>query len=215
MIEALIVVMIVGLLAVMIFFTAKFQLAKGRDARRKSDLAKIQRALEDYMNDRNCYPNPEEIATDYKICRGGFSPYLSQLPCDPINNSNFNYFYSCSSNETCKSWYKIYIKLENAEDPAITKAGCTSGCGPGGNYNYWGASPNMNRVEQIRGEEDWWPSFPLQGGCIEGRYYGCFNGECIYLGTSPSCWPNFCSDNCDNSCKDKNTGEFINNCVNE
>jgi len=172
MIELLIVVATIGILGAMAIFAAKLQIAKGRDARRKSDLAKIQKALEDYMNDHGCYPNPSEIVDDEKskICQKNFSPYLAQLPCDPINSPYFNYFYSYNAAETsCKSWYKIYARLEYTKDPIIKKvkcggeaAGCPGGgCGPGCNYNYWVASPNMNKVEQTEGEL-WWP--PIGGG---------------------------------------------------
>ena len=162
MIELLIVVATIGILGAMAIFAAKSQIAKGRDARRKSDLAKIQKALEDYMNDHGCYPDSLECGTD-------FSPYLTAIPCDPINSSYFNYFYSYNAAEGCKSWYKIYARLEYPKDPIIKKvkcggeaAGCPGGgCGPGCHYNYWVASPNMNKVEQTAGEL-WWP--PVGGG---------------------------------------------------
>ncbi|MGB9706949.1 MAG: type II secretion system protein GspG [Microgenomates group bacterium] len=164
MIELLIVVATIGILGTMAIFTALNQIAKGRDGRRKADLAKIQKALEDYMNDNGCYPERTEITEDLPIqsviCKKSFSPYLTELPCDPINNTYYNYFYSYDSNQTCKSWYKIYAKLENTKDPIIAQAGCAGGCGPSGNYNYWVSSPNMNKVEQTAGEL-WWP--PIAG----------------------------------------------------
>jgi len=162
LIEVLIVIAVVGILAAMALFAARLQIAKGRDARRKADLAKIQKALEDYMNDEGCYPD----SLNLRVCGQDFKPYLSSLPCDPINNNLFNYFYSYNNQEPCKSWYKIYARLEYTKDPVIQKVGCgvggaagcpNGGCGPGCNYNYWVASPNMNKVEQIVGAEDWWP----------------------------------------------------------
>jgi len=155
MIEALIVVATIGILGALAIFAAKLQIAKGRDARRKSDLAKIQKALEDYMNDNGCYPDALSCGVDFK-------PYLSVLPCDPINNSYFNYFYSYDQNESCKSWYKIYTRLEYIKDPIIEKVGCKDGCGPSNNYNYWVSSPNMNKVERAEGEV-WWPEI---GGVV-------------------------------------------------
>jgi type II secretory pathway pseudopilin PulG len=149
MIEALIVVTTIGILGAMVVFATKLQIAKGRDGRRKADLTKIQKALEDYMNDKGCYP-------DILSCGVDFKPYLSLVPCDPINNSYFNYFYSYDQNESCKSWYKIYTRLEYTKDPIIEKVGCKNGCGPSKNYNYWVSSPNVNRVEQTSGEL-WWP----------------------------------------------------------
>jgi len=193
MIEALVIVTAIGILAAMVVFAAKMQITKGRDARRKSDLEKIQKVLEDYMNDNGCYPDSLSCGVDFK-------PYLSVIPCDPINNSYFNYFYSYDGNESCKSWYKIYTKLEYNKDPIIEKVGCKDGCGPSDNYNYWVSSPNMNKAEQTAGEL-WWPEI---GGAVSTPtptstpiptlspgitptstpdynyygYYGCFQGLC-------------------------------------
>ncbi len=151
-IELLIVLTLLGILLVAILFNARQQLAKGRYARRKADLAKIKKSLEDYMNDNGCYPNSLN-------CGDNFSPYLSSIPCDPLNNSSYNYFYSYDGGEACKSWYKLYAKLENTKDVVIKGVGCQSGCGPSGNYNYWIASPNMNEGGQTEGEV-WWPEIP-------------------------------------------------------
>jgi len=157
LIEILIVLAILSLLILLAISAWKTQLIKARDARRKADLAKIKKVLEDYLNDEGCYPNPEKITIDGKICNTSFSPYLSTLPCDPINNNFYNYFYSYDQTETCKTWYKIYARLENSKDPIISKVGCRDGCGPSGNYNYWVSSPNVTQVEQISSAEDWWP----------------------------------------------------------
>lgn len=151
LIELLAVVAILAILILISFYAFKAQLAKGRDAKRKADLAKLQRALEDRLNDAICYP-------DGLVCNADFAPYLPKVPCDPLNNLYFNYFYSFDSAKSCKNWYKIYTKLENEKDPIIAKVGCTGGCGPSGNYNYWVSSPNMNKAAQIHPAEDWWPT---------------------------------------------------------
>lgn len=212
LIEALIATAIIGILSIMAFWGFKYQLAKARDAQRKNDLEKMQKALEDYMNDKGCYPNPDEIR-----CGATFTPYLKTIPCDPLNNSWYNYFYSYDDRETCKSWYKIYVKLENNKDPIIEKVGCGQGCGPSGNYNYWVSSPNMNEVAQTPGE-DWWPpigvspppSSPFPSLSLtpsysptpsfipvpsEGPYYGCFGGICRKI-EGELCTPNYLDPNC-------------------
>lgn len=229
LIELLIVTATIGILVVLSFFTYKTQIAKGRDSKRKSDLAKIQRAFEDYMNDKGCYPNPEEVTTNYKICGQNFSPYLNILPCDPLNNSRHNFFYSYDENQSCKKWYKIYAKLEYEKDPIIEKVGCKEGCGPGNNYNYWVSSPNMMEVAQISPAEDWWPEIigeitppsgvsstptvvssptpsPTPYLICEHGYSYCNNGVCIGPLSSPplSCSVYFCCTlsgcNCQDSC---------------
>jgi len=227
LIELLVVLAIVAVLIVAAIFAFRAQLARARDAKRKADLNKIQNALEDYLNDTGCYPEPEEIATESKICGQSFLPYLSALPCDPVNNDFHNYFYSYDQTEACKSWYKIYTKLENAEDPIITKVGCGDGCGPSGNYNYWVASTNMNQVAQIHPAEDWWPEIggagssgpgasptPTEGAAEPtatppagptptpslppGDYYGCFSGVCRRLLPGEDCSPKYLGyPNCD------------------
>jgi len=164
LIELLVVVAILSLLILAGISTMMTQLTKGRDGKRKADLNKIQKALEDYMNDKNCYPPPAEFTFG-----DSFSPYLTSVPKDPLNNNFYNYFYSYDSTTTCKKWYKIYAKLENTNDPVIKKVDCPppDGCGPSGNYNYWVASPNMNKVAQLPGEL-WWPEIgggmPAPGG---------------------------------------------------
>ena len=106
LIEILVVVAILAILILMALFSYRVQIAKGRDARRKSDLNKMQGAFEDYYNDEGCYPDPGEVAPGVFICQGDFITYLSELPCDPQNDLNHNYFYSYAEEENCKSWYK-------------------------------------------------------------------------------------------------------------
>ncbi|HUS59777.1 MAG TPA: prepilin-type N-terminal cleavage/methylation domain-containing protein [Nevskiaceae bacterium] len=152
LIEIIIVLTILVVLILMAIFAYRGQLAKGRDAKRKADLNKLQNVLEDYLNDYNCYSND-------LVCGADFSPYLPEIPCDPVNDVHYNYFYSNDSGETtCKSWYKIYAKLENEKDPIIAEVGCEGGCGPSGNYNYWVSSPNMPDVNKLDGEI--WPTIP-------------------------------------------------------
>ena len=167
MIELLIVTTIIALFILVAIFAYQLQLAKGRDARRKADLDKLQNVLEDYLNDKICYPDGLTCGSTAGTDMAG---YISEVPCDPINNTYYNYFYSYDGRPevVCKSWYKIYTKLENTKDPIIEKVGCTGGCGPSGNYNYWVSSPNMNQVAPIPLAEDWWPSIagvsPPPGG---------------------------------------------------
>lgn len=151
MIEVLVVLSIVSIFIITGIYALRGQLAKGRDSKRKADLNKIQNALENYLNDNNCYPAELNFGAS-------LSPYMNIVPRDPIKNTSTNYFYSYDSVTTCKKWYKIYAKLENTNDPVIEKVGCAAGCGPyDGIYNYWVSSPNMNQVAQLKPGELWWP----------------------------------------------------------
>lgn len=140
LIELLVVLAILSVFILVGIWAWKKQLMKGRDAKRKADLKKAQNVLEDYFNDNSSYPERLE----------GFQ--------DPINSAYFNYFYSFNYAEARRSWYKIYTRLENEDDPIIAEAGCPSGCGPSDNYNYWVSSANVTQVAQILPAEDWWPS---------------------------------------------------------
>jgi general secretion pathway protein G len=154
LIEVLIVLTILAIFILAALWAYRVQLMKGRDARRKSDLAKIQRVLEDYLNDHVCYP-------DALSCRADFSPYLSQIPCDPINSENHIYSYLVSTDEACKKWYKIFALLEYSKDPIIEKIGCTQEiCGP---FNYVVSSPNIEDLG-LPLEEIFPPVSPTPGG---------------------------------------------------
>ena len=153
LIELLIVVTIVGLLTLLAIWASHLQIMKGRDAKRKADLAKIQKILEDYYNDNNCYP--QALA-----CGNDFLPYLSSVPCDPVNDGrNHIYFYSVSNQGNCKRWYKIFTTLENQKDPILEKIHCTTDtCG---NFNYVVSSANAEILIQQPGE-----FYPPQGGGV-------------------------------------------------
>ncbi len=143
LIELLIVVTIVGMLTLLAIWAFHLQIMKGRDAKRKADLAKLQTTLEDYLNDNDCYPASLE-------CNQDFLPYLSAVPCDPVNSRENIYYYSVSQEGVCKRWYKIFTTLENKKDPIIEKIGCTpSTCGP---FNYLVASANVEILVQQLGE---------------------------------------------------------------
>ena len=156
-IEIMIVVTILAVLILIGIWAYHKQIVKGRDAKRKTDLDKLQNVMEDYLSDAVCYPD-ELYGTE-------LIGYVSEVPRDPINNIFYNYFYSYDENLGCKPWYKIYTKLENEKDPIIEEFGCGpnaecpgGGCGPSCNYNYWVASTNIAEPTQITPAENWWGS---------------------------------------------------------
>lgn len=135
LIEVLIVIAIVAMLITIGLWAYRFQLLKGRDARRKADLNKLGKVFEDYYNDYNCYPErPDQLVPDY----------LSEFPDDPVTREPYEF-----STDGCGA-YRVYAKLDWEQDPAIAEAGCESGCGPGGGttggtcaYNYGVCSSNV------------------------------------------------------------------------
>lgn len=155
LIEVMIVVAIIGMMVLIGIWAYRLQLLKGRDARRKANLAQWQKLLEDYINDNICYPEGLICGPTLTTALEG---YLSEIPCDPINSLNYNYMYTYEMGQGCNKWYKIYTKLENEKDPIIAKVGCKGGCGPSNNYNYWVGSPNVTEVARLPNE--FWPSIP-------------------------------------------------------
>ncbi|QQG44295.1 MAG: prepilin-type N-terminal cleavage/methylation domain-containing protein [Candidatus Roizmanbacteria bacterium] len=164
LLEITIVVALLAVVAavILVILNPWAQIAKSHDAKRKADLAALQKALEEWYNDKGCYPKPDEICYNdpVKVCQTNlgalntrsfvsqicnicgnentppnqspsFSPYLSQLPCDP-KHPNKKYLYevesdpaknkdanppvTCNDNNAditnpCPSWYRIYSEL--------------------------------------------------------------------------------------------------------
>lgn len=135
LIELLIVVSIISLLILAGFFLARNQYVKGRDARRKADIHKIQEAAEEYEKDNDCYPPPPPDPTTDCSPGTGLRPYLSQIPCDIATGST--YYYETDNPSGCGKWYRIFISLDNLNDKDIIPS-----IGPGGKYNFYLASPN-------------------------------------------------------------------------
>lgn len=174
LIELLIVVSIISLLVITGFFLARSQYLKGRDARRKADIHKIQEAVEEYEKDHDCYPQPNLV-----ICQPGTGliPYISKVPCDPATGDK--YYYE-NDNPKCAKWYRIFISLDNQNDKSIL-----SFATPYTKYNFYLASPNAPVPTS---------STPTCGK----NYYGCIGGACVQVGCKangdPVCQPVFYND---------------------
>lgn len=187
--ELIIGLAIVGLLAVLMVLglKPKVQLDKAKDSKRKTDLKRIQTALEDYYNDHNCYPTS-------LVCNDPFNPYLEKIPCDPDGGS-----YSYEVSGDCPQYYRIYAKLKYASDPDIKKVGCESGCGATGQYNYGLSSSNVSLETGMASSPTSTPAPPPPTSPPLGQYYGCFSGICQPL-PGPICSPNYQSKNCYGAC---------------
>lgn len=167
LLELLIVVALIAIIATafLILFNPMQQIFKAQDSKKKSELNVLKNSFEDYYNDKNCYPKPNEVCYDAKdtyalleaitcnICGSqtsplnysNISPYIKSLPCDPKSPAS-NYLYQVDS-LTCPKWFKVYSELGYKNDPIIKDLGCTTeSCGPKPNYGYdFGvASPNID-----------------------------------------------------------------------
>lgn len=111
LVELLIVSSLIAFLAMIGIIYLRSQIFKGNDARRKSDLRRIQLALEEYEKDRDCYP----VASNTSCTPGTFlNPYLEKIPC--AYKSTGSYLYDSEAG-TCPKWYRLFAKLENTSDP--------------------------------------------------------------------------------------------------
>lgn len=138
------------------------QFRKAQDAKRKSDLAQIQRALEAYYQDFGRYPAYTDSGLNtYTINTGdgeesssiewgtSWTPYMDVLPIDP-NSSKF-YVYESDSTNGFQS-YRIYASLDrgtNDPEACSESNGCPNapgGCGiDADSYcNFGLSSPNVS-----------------------------------------------------------------------
>lgn len=178
LIELLVVVAILALLLIIAFWTVSRQIGKARDSRRKSDINRIQVAVEEYEKDNNCYP-PKSLV----VCvpGNGLKPYLNQIPCDPKTGAS--YYYDPDTSKACAKWYRIFAKLENISDPSYTPK-----IGPDGTYSYVQSSPNA-------------PAPYL----FFSSFYGCKGGYCVPLyfdsrRPGAECDPHYSDPTCYNRC---------------
>lgn len=88
LVELLVVIAIIGILASIISVSLTSSRAKGRDAKRVSDIHTIKLAIESYYNDNNSFP-----PCLYGASCGIAPTYLSTIPLDPSNNTT-QYKYS-------------------------------------------------------------------------------------------------------------------------
>lgn len=107
LLELLIVIVIIGILALLILPNITSAPKKARDTKRKTDLAAIQKGLEEYYVDNNAYPAALSALTV------GSAPILKTVPTDPKNTSPYVYVYTPGSGNTT---YTLDACLENDQD---------------------------------------------------------------------------------------------------
>ena len=157
LIELLVVIAIIGILASVGLSTFTSAQTKARDAKRKSNLDQISRALEMYFNDYKKYPDDDTGrikgcgALAAGICTWGISVfsnisvtpntvYMIQLPKDPT--SGLTYYYDAIPTAGVNTKFQLYARLENTQDSAIMALTGPS-CGTGKICNYGVSSTNI------------------------------------------------------------------------
>ncbi len=121
LIELLVVITIIGILAT--FIVASFTSAqrKGRDAKRKSDLDAVRKALEFAKSDSiggAYYPgcnlvNPCPANSTLPLLA---TSYIKAVPTDPSSSAQYSYAAGCTTSY-CATSYTLSACLENANEP--------------------------------------------------------------------------------------------------
>lgn len=120
LVELLVVIAMIGILTSIAIgiLNPGAQLAKGNDSRRKSDLAQISKAIEQYYSDHGRYPGysvnyqiVDDDASVGSIAWGGSWPpsYMDVVPKDPVSSKSYVY-YSDSNGQS----YWLYASLDRA-----------------------------------------------------------------------------------------------------
>lgn len=159
--EVLVVIAFLGILIISVafFIRPSFQIGKGKDAERKSDLKKLATALEDYATDHGCYP----LVANWKE---DLAPYLKPVPKDPQTNQPYTYTFPagevCEKNGATVGVKKFAIFTTLKSETGI---GYVEG-------NYVVTSPN----------------YSLGEGSTSGiGCYACVGGTCTHVGDQPDC----------------------------
>jgi prepilin-type N-terminal cleavage/methylation domain-containing protein len=136
LIELLVAMTIIGILATIGLRSFSGAQLKSRDAKRKNDLASMQKALELYYNDFGQYPQSAggsivgcgddgDPVSAHGACTWGGQfavgdiVYMQELPIDPKGS----YFYYEPSSGTGGASYYLLARLENLDDAGVARNG--------------------------------------------------------------------------------------------
>ena len=168
------------MIAVLVVLNPQKQIMKAKDSQRKTDVKKISKALEDYLNDHPCYP---EVGVFLDCGGDGFRPYLSKIPCDPVTKQPYLY-----QRPECQK-FAVFAALIT-ENQTIVYPNT-------GGYNYVVTSPNYRLVpEELGGVTPTQVPLPTGDGTVK---YGCFSGVCQSF-SGFDCIPKYLREDCYHEC---------------
>ena len=176
LVEIMVIFSILGVITVFAAVNGPTQLQKARDAIRKSNIDRIKKAVEEYYDDKNCYP--QTIPSCNNSLTSGNLNLLYDIPCDPTTKLSYTYVPEISD---CPSWYQLYGNLEYKTDKIIEKIGCSQGCGPNCVFNY-GVSSSNQKLNPFCQEETFDPSSTPEPSQSIDQYVCSPGGACeIYV----------------------------------
>lgn len=165
LVELLVVIGVIGALATTIItiINPATQTQRANDARRKSDLAQIQKALELFYNDNGRYP---PHSSDYEICpttascgatgivwgaSSGWANYMKVIPKD--STSVNTYVYVASSNGQSYKILATMYKLSDSAGPCGSGPRCSNApnppCTTATSCNYGVSSANTDPMQSL------------------------------------------------------------------
>lgn len=205
LVEILVVIAVLGALSIFGSVNIPTQLQKARDAIRKGNIQRITRAIEEYHQDKNCYP--AAIPQCGNQLMEGDLELVSSIPCDPLTKLSYVYV---SEGGSCPGWFQLYGNLEYTSDKIIDRLGCRNGCGPDCQFNYGAASTNqkLNPYCQVSPTPPSSPAgspTPTPKGPVQ--QYVCAPSEAceVFVDPEKSGCPDVYPDDptCQNQCKKK------------
>lgn len=139
LVELLIVISIMGILTVMVSSSFKTVQAKARDAKRKSGLDSLAKALNIYFTDNGEFLDYIDFINGDEIVGEDGTIYMKEIPVETISGIE-NYVYQTT--DTKKS-FRLFAELENGEDNSCLYSGICPFTVSDGNCCYGISSSNI------------------------------------------------------------------------
>jgi type II secretory pathway pseudopilin PulG len=166
---------IIGIVLSTNFF---FQIKKAGDTKKKEDMARIQRIVEDYYADHHVYPPVSEMTYDVmqdtsdagRVCGSKNTgntilPYSRELPCSPNSPVNDYVYFLANTGQD----YAVFVVISNENDPTLQMSVCNKGCSYYLNPEFPGSSISNNYFNYDVTS----PSLILPA-CAPNNYIGCY-----------------------------------------
>ena len=143
LIELLVVISIIGLLASVVLVSLNSARTKARDAKRKADLAQLQKAIEMYYMNTDTMPGNNDPSGYMFDNHPQFlielvnNKIISKIPHDPSSPTR-RYFYYNYGPGTCAGYFlMVYLEGDSSQNPDFSSLANTTICPSG-----WNAAKN-------------------------------------------------------------------------